>query len=225
MRTDRRLIVDARLTKPDPARKPLEEPIAFRHLPKRVCGARRQEPEVAGVFRNFVARPPIQQGIKRMNAGSPQPGFILAMSLCRIDHVVTIIEPTRHQRVDQIGRMLSVAVHEQHCARRGVIEPRQERGFLAEISRQRNNLDVERNRGERSGDVASVVAAAIVDIHDFDIEPASGLLIARDLGDTFMQGRQPFSLVEQRHDDRQRRRQRRCSRARARFGRFSGHPW
>ena len=118
------------------------------------------------------------------------------MSLCCVDNIVAVIEPAGHQCVDQIGWMLSVAIHEQHRAGRGVIEARKERGFLAEISRQRNNLDVERDRGQGSGDAAGVVAAPVVDIDGFNIEPASGLLMARDLGDAFMQRRQPLSLVE-----------------------------
>src|SRR5262249_19114543 len=109
------------------------------------------------------------------------------MSFCCVDNIVAVIEPASNQRVDQIARMLSVTVHEQRRAGRSVIEARKERGFLAEISRQPNNLDVEWDRGEGSGDVAGVVAASVVDIHDFNIEPASGLLIARDLGDAFMQ--------------------------------------
>ena len=111
------------------------------------------------------------------------------MSLCGIDNVVTIIEPARDQGIDQIGWMLSVAVHEQHGAGRSVIETCKECSFLAEISRQRDNLDVDRDRGKGSGDVTGVIAAPVVDIHDFDIEPTSGLLIARDLGDAFMQRR------------------------------------
>ena len=57
------------------------------------------------------------------------------MSLCGVDNVVAIIEPARDQCIDQIGWMLSVAVHEQHGAGRSVIETRKECSFLAEISR------------------------------------------------------------------------------------------
>jgi len=39
--------------------------------------------------------------------------------------------------------MLPVAVHEQHRAEAGVVEAREQRGLLAEVAGQRNDLDVE----------------------------------------------------------------------------------
>ncbi len=42
--------------------------------------------------------------------------------------------------------MLAVAVHEQHRAAPGMVEPRHQGGFLAEIARQRHHLNVERRR-------------------------------------------------------------------------------
>ena len=44
--------------------------------------------------------------------------------------------------------MLAVAVHEQDGAEAGVIEPGEQRRFLAEIARQRNHLNVERVGGK-----------------------------------------------------------------------------
>ena len=48
------------------------------------------------------------------------------------------------ERLDQSRRMLSVAVDEQHGAEPGVIEAGEQRRLLAEIARQRQQLNVER---------------------------------------------------------------------------------
>ncbi len=58
-----------------------------------------------------------------MHALTPQPGLVLAVRLGGVDHVVAVIEPMRHQPLHQVGRMLAVAVHEQHGAEAGVVEP------------------------------------------------------------------------------------------------------
>ena len=63
--------------------------------------------------------------------------------------------------------MLAVAVHEQHRAAPGMVQPRHQRGFLAEIARQRHHLDVERVGGKRARDRQRVVGAAVVDIDHF----------------------------------------------------------
>ena len=124
-----------------------------------------------------------------MHADAAQPGLVLAMRLGGVDHVVAVIEPARDQRLDQIGRMLAVAVHEQHGAEPGMIEAGEQRRLLAEIARQRDDLDVERHRrGSACGDLAGVVAAAVVDVDDLAGEPALDLEHARHLGDALVQG-------------------------------------
>ena len=55
-----RLVIDPHLAKADPARQALEEAIALRQLAQRIGRARRQQPEVAGIFRNLGARAPVQ---------------------------------------------------------------------------------------------------------------------------------------------------------------------
>ena len=63
--------------------------------------------------------------------------------------------------------MLAVAVHEQQRAAAGMVQPRHQRGLLAEIARQRHHLDVERVGGKRARDRQRVVGAAVVDIDHF----------------------------------------------------------
>ena len=53
-----RLVVDADLLEADPARQTLEEAVALRQAAQRIGGARRQQPEVAGVLREFSAARP-----------------------------------------------------------------------------------------------------------------------------------------------------------------------
>jgi hypothetical protein len=86
--------------------------------------------------------------------------------LCGVNHVVAIIEPARDQSVDQTRRMLSIAVHEQNSARTSVVEAGEQSGFLSEISRQRDNLDVDGQGGQRFCDAAGLIAASVVNVYD-----------------------------------------------------------
>ena len=47
-----RLVIDAELLEADPAREPLEEAVALGQPAQRIGGARRQQPEVAGILGN-----------------------------------------------------------------------------------------------------------------------------------------------------------------------------
>ena len=223
VRALRRLVIDARLAESDPARQSLEEAAALRHLPQRRRRARRQQAEIAGILGDFLPRAQIDQRVEPMHAGAAQPGLVLAVRLGGVDHVVAVIEPARDQRLDQIGRMLAVAVHEQHGAEPGVIETGEQRGLLAEIARQRDHLHVERIGDERMGDLAGGVGAAVVDVDDFGAQPARGLEPARHGGDALVQGGEALGLVEYRHDDRQAGRGRRSRRGGAGFARFRRH--
>ena len=139
----RRLVVDPHLAKADPARQTLEEAVALRQLAQRICRARRQQAEVAGILGNFCARAPIEQRIETLHGDAPRSRFVGAVRLGGIDHVAAVIEPMADQCLDQSRRMLAVAVDEQHGAEPGVIEAGEQRRFLAEIARQRHHLDVE----------------------------------------------------------------------------------
>ena len=121
-----RLVVDAQLAKADPAREPLEEAVALGKPAQRRGGARGEQPEVAGVLRNFLPRSPIDQRIEGLHAEPPERGFVLAMRLRGEDDVVAVVEPVADQCLDQVGRMLAVGIHEQHGA-----APRDGRGRRA----------------------------------------------------------------------------------------------
>ena len=88
------------------------------------------------------------------------------MRLGGVDDVVAVIEPIADELLDQRRRMLSVAVHEQHGAEAGVIEAGEQRRLLAEIARQRDDLDVETVGREFARSGERRVAAAVVDIDD-----------------------------------------------------------
>ena len=99
--------------------------------------------------------------------------------------------------------MLAVAIHEQHGAEPRMIETRQQRRLLAEIARQRHDLDVERlgRQGVRHGQ--TVVAAAVIDIDHLGRKTALLPQLAGDLGELRVKLRKADALVEHRHDDRQ----------------------
>ena len=56
------------------------------------------------------------------------------MRLRRIDHVVAVIDPVTDKLLDEVGRMLTVAVHEQDGAAPGMVQSRHQGCFLAEVA-------------------------------------------------------------------------------------------
>ena len=106
-----------------------------------------------------------------------------------------------HQGFDQRGRMLAVAVDEQHGAEPRVIEAGKQGGLLAEIARQRHHLNVERGRRQRAGDRERIVAAAVIDIDHLAGQRAVGAERSRDLDQPRMQARDRRRFVVQRHHD------------------------
>jgi hypothetical protein len=86
-----------------------------------------------------------------------------------------------------------------------MVQAGEQGGLLAEVSRQRHDLDIERHGGQRSGDIAGTIAAAVVDIDDFQVQSALDLQVSRDFGNAFMQIGQARGLVEQGNDNGQHR--------------------
>ena len=134
MSARRGLVIDTDLAKADPGCKALEEAVALGQLPQRGRCARRQQAEVAGIFGDLLPRAPIDQCIEAAHRLPSQERFIVAMRLRGIDDVVAVIDPVLDQLLDQVGRMLAVAIHEQHGAAAGMVEAGDERGLLAEIA-------------------------------------------------------------------------------------------
>ena len=95
------------------------------------------------------------------------------MRLGGIDHVIAAIDPVTDELLDEVGRMLAVAVHEQHRAAPGMVQSRHQGGFLAEIARQRHHLDVERIGGKPARDAERRVGAAVIDIDDLAGQPVA----------------------------------------------------
>jgi hypothetical protein len=99
--------------------------------------------------------------------------------------------------------MLAVAVNEQHGAIAGMFEPREQRGFLAEIARQRDHLHVGGAGGQGMGDRKCIVARSVIDINEFAAQAVLFLQPARDAGEHVVQTGQSRGFVEARHDNRQ----------------------
>ena len=142
VRARRRVVVDTKLAKADPGRQSLEEAVALRQASQGCGGARRKQAEVASVRRNFLAGAPIYERVKAPHGKSPGGRFVLAVRLGGEDDIVAIVEPMPDKDLDQIRRVLSVAIDEQHRSQAGVLKPGEQGGFLAEVARQRDHLDV-----------------------------------------------------------------------------------
>src|SRR5262252_7511108 len=125
-----RLVRDTNLAKADPTRQPLEEAIALRQLTQSGCSPRRQEAEIASILRDLGADAPVDQGVERLDPKPPQPRLVLAMRLGGVDDVVSV-QPVSNKGVNQFRWVLAIPVHEQDGAEPGVLQSRQQRGFLA----------------------------------------------------------------------------------------------
>ena len=125
------------------------------------------------------------------------------MRLGGIDYVITAIDPVADKLLDQISRMLTIAVHEQDGPATGMVQSRHQSGFLAEIARQRNHLNVERIGRKPARDGEGGIGAAVIDIDDLAVKP---VILSQGLcqpAQTFMQERKPGRLVVQRNDNGQ----------------------
>jgi hypothetical protein len=125
------------------------------------------------------------------------------MGLGGIDHVVAAIDPVADKLLDQVGRMLTIAVHEQDRAAPGMVQSCHQRGFLAEIARQRHHLNVNGVGAKSARNTERGVGAAVIDIDNL-----AGQAVA--LPQRFchftkprVQQCQPGRLVIKRYDDRQ----------------------
>src|SRR4051812_27559116 len=107
MSARRGFVVNPDLAKADPACQPLEEAVALGKLPQSRDGTRRKQAEVAGILRDFLPRPPIDQRVEAVHRKTPQQGFMVAMCLRGIDHVVAAIDPMTDELFNQIWRMLT----------------------------------------------------------------------------------------------------------------------
>ena len=203
MGAGRGFVVDADLAEADPARQPLEEAVALGKLPQRGRGPRRQQAEVAGIFRDFLPRAPIDQRVEAVHGDAPQQRFVVAMRLGGIDHVEAAIDPVADQLLDQSGRMLAVAVHEQHRAAPGMVQPRHQGGFLAEIARQRHHLNVEPVGGKPARNLERRVGAAVIDIDDLAAKAVALPQRLRQRAEPLVQKGQPGCLIVEGDDDRQ----------------------
>jgi hypothetical protein len=105
------------------------------------------------------------------------------------------------QPLDQRGRVLAVAVHEENPAQARVVETGKQRRLLAEIARQRDDLDIEAIGGERTRRRQRRIAAAVIDIDDFGCKVARTPKRAGLLDNARVQHRQAVRLVVQRHDN------------------------
>ncbi len=83
--------------------------------------------------------------------------------------------------------MLAVAVHEHHGAMARVVEAREQSRFLAEIARQRDDLDIEAVGCKSASEDERRVSTAVVDIDHLGGETAHRLEPACDLDDASMQ--------------------------------------
>ena len=99
--------------------------------------------------------------------------------------------------------MLAVAIHEQHGAEPRMIETRQQGRFLAEVARQRHDLDVQCLGRQGVRHSQAVVAAAVIDIDHLGRKPALLPQLAGNLGELRVKLREAGALVEHGHDDRQ----------------------
>jgi hypothetical protein len=84
-----------------------------------------------------------------------------------------------------------------------VIQSRHQRGFLAEITRQRHHLDIERIGRKPARDGERRVGAAVIDIDHLAIEAIAVPERSCQVAEPLMQKRKPGRLVIDGHDDRQ----------------------
>ncbi len=99
--------------------------------------------------------------------------------------------------------MLAVAIHEQHGAEPRMIETRQQGRFLAEVARQRHDLDVQGLGRQGMRHRQAVVAAAVIDVDHLGRQATLLSQLAGNLGKPRVKPCEAGALVEHGDDDRQ----------------------
>jgi hypothetical protein len=127
------------------------------------------QPELAGIERPWHLCHALHQPVERLGGGDLPGGLAAAREAAGVDHVVALA-PFRHHVGDQLGRVLEVGV-DQHdrVAARGIDAGGQGR-LVAEIARQRDDLDARVLRVEREQGRERAVAAPVVDEDQLEVQ-------------------------------------------------------
>ena len=115
---------------------------------------------------DLVVAQPIMGAVIKVGGEPLGQAVALAIVAHAIDDVIALA-PFGDHRDQGFGRVLQVDVHRHHGAPADMIEPGRQRGFLAEIARQRDRADA-RVGGVGIADFGQrAVGAAVVDEQDF----------------------------------------------------------
>jgi hypothetical protein len=155
---------DGGLGEPDPDGHPAQVAVALAQGQQRVERAPVEQPEVAGVLGQLHVGDLGDQAVEHAGGAALEAGLALALGAHGIDHVGPGAPAVEHLE-DDLGRVLEVGVHHHHGVARRVVEARRQRGLVAEVARELDDLHAVVAVGELAQDGRRGVRRAVVD-HD-----------------------------------------------------------
>jgi len=109
--------------------------VTFAHLRERIDDAPAHQPKIAGIERDIDLRQPADEPIKQPRRDALEEPLPFARAADRVDDVIPFA-PFGDEVDDQLGRILQVAVHQDHRVAARRLEPGGRGELVPEVARQ-----------------------------------------------------------------------------------------
>ncbi len=167
------LVGDGGLGEADPDRHAAQETGALRHRQQRVERAPVHQAEVARVHGQLELGQARHQPVEDVRGVELELGLPLAALAHGVDDVGALA-PARDHVDDQLRRVLQVGVDHRDRVPAGVLQTGRDGRLVAEVARQRDELDPLVGLRELGQDLARGVLAAVVDDDELPVEGLEG---------------------------------------------------
>ena len=147
---------------PDPAEQPLCIPLMLPQPPQRQHALPVEQAEISHIHQHGNIRKPRQYAIIKRRRRALKPRLPRAAPAPRV-HILPALLPCSEHRRDQRRRILQICIHHDDRLPLSIIKPREHRGLLAEIAREREILHPRILRRQPLQDRQRPVPAAVID--------------------------------------------------------------
>ena len=161
-------VVDARLAEADEGAHAAQEEVALVELQHRVHDAAVDQREVAGVARDREVREAVEGPVEGAVGALHEPRR-LARDAPAVDDVVAL-PPLLDELLDQLGRILEIAVEQHERVLRRELHAAAEGRLRAEVARVRDAEHAAVALADRADDLLAVVGARVVDEDDLVVD-------------------------------------------------------
>jgi len=197
------VVLDPGLLVADPRDEAADEAVPLARVAQRADDAPAHQPEVAGVDGDRDVREPPDDAVEERGGEQLEAALAVPAPARRVDDVVAVAE-LGQEVVDELGRVLQVAVHQHDRVAARRVEPRRRRDLVAEVARERDHAQVGIAVGRVEQLLERGVAAPVVD-QDQLVRGGRDAQSGDHVADAAQELVDVVGLVEERNDDAERR--------------------